>query len=147
MTHETCMQISVRRLSPDTPLPEYKTDGACGFDIAVIEEKTLAPGERYIFRTGLVVSVPAGHVLLLVSRSSNAKKGIRLANGVGTIDQDYSGPNDELHCALHNFGSEPYTVQKGERLVQGLIIPIIRAEFIEPESWSGQDRGGFGTTG
>jgi dUTP pyrophosphatase len=141
------MQISIRRLSPDAPIPEYKTPGACGFDIAVIEEKTLAPGERHIFRTGLGVSVPPGHVLLLVSRSSNAKKGIRLANGIGTIDQDYCGPTDELHCALHNFGNEPYTVQKGERLVQGLIIPVVKATFIESTELSESNRGGFGTTG
>lgn len=141
------MQISIRRLSPDTPLPEYKTPGACAFDLAVIEEKTLQPGERHIFRTGLVIKVPADHVLLLVGRSSSAKKGIRLGNGVGTIDQDYCGPNDEIKCSLHNFGDQPYTVQKGERLVQGLLIPIAKGDFIESENFADNNRGGFGTTG
>lgn len=141
------MQVSFRRLSPETPIPEYKTAGACAFDIAMLEEKTIKPGEREIFSTGLVVAVPADHALLLFSRSSNAKKGLRLGNSVGVIDQDYCGPNDELKVSLHNFGSEPYTVQKGERLVQGLIVPIARATFVEQTQLSGQDRGGFGTTG
>ena len=141
------MQIAFHRLSPDTPIPEYKTPGACAFDIASIEERTLQPGERALLRTGLVIKVPPGHVLLLLSRSSNAKKGIRLGNSVGTIDQDYCGPNDELMAAMHNFGHEPYTVQKGERVMQGLIVPIVKAEFIEPTEWAANDRGGFGTTG
>ena len=141
------MHVSFRRLSPDTPIPEYKTPGACAFDIAVIEEKTLQPGERYLFSTGLVVAVPKGHALLLFSRSSNAKKGVRLSNSVGVIDQDYCGPNDELKAAVHNFGNEAYTVQKGERIMQGLIVPIARATFVEQTDLAGQDRGGFGTTG
>lgn len=141
------MQVAFRRLSPDTPVPEYKTPGACAFDIAVIEEKTLRPGERHLFSTGLVVAVPKDHVLLLLSRSSNAKKGIRLSNSVGVIDQDYCGPNDELKAAVHNFGTEPYTVQKGERIMQGLIIPVAKATFIEQNDFGGPDRGGFGTTG
>ena len=141
------MQISFRRLSPDTPVPEYKTPGACAFDIAVIEEKTLQPGERQLLSTGLVIQVPAGHALLLFSRSSNAKKGIRLSNSVGVVDQDYCGPNDELKCALHNFGAEAYTIQKGERVAQGLIVPIERVTFREALEPATPDRGGFGTTG
>lgn len=141
------MQVSFRRLSPDTPMPEYKTPGACAFDIAVIEEKTLQPGERQMLRTGLVVAVPAGYTLLLFSRSSNAKKGIRISNSVGVVDQDYCGPNDELIAALHNFGNQAYTIKKGDRVMQGLIVPIVKAEFIESIDPAGADRGGFGTTG
>ncbi|MDQ5952200.1 MAG: dUTP pyrophosphatase [Patescibacteria group bacterium] len=141
------MQISFRRLSPDAVIPEYKTTGACAFDIAVTEEKTLQPGERALLSTGLVVAVPTGHALLLFSRSSNAKKGIRLSNSVGVVDQDYCGPTDELKCALHNFGQEPYTVQKGERVAQGLIVPIARGTFTEAAELNAPDRGGFGTTG
>ena len=141
------MQIHFRRLSADVPMPEYKTPGACAFDIAMIEEKTIPPGGREVFSTGLVIAVPTGHTLLLMSRSSNSKKGLRLSNSVGLIDQDYCGPNDELKCSLHNYGTEPYTVQKGERLVQGLIVPIATATFVEQTELADADRGGFGTTG
>ncbi len=140
------MDVRIRRLSPDAPLPEYKTPGACAFDIAVTEEITLSPGERKMVPTGLVVEVPSGYALLLFSRSSNAKKGIRLGNSVGVVDQDYCGPNDQLFAALHNFGQEPYTVKKGERVMQGLIVPVARVSFIENLD-NTINRGGFGTTG
>lgn len=141
------MQVVFHRLSPDVAVPDFKTPGACAFDICVNEEKILEPGERYLFSTGLIIAVPTGHALLLLSRSSNAKKGLRLANSVGLVDQDYCGPNDEIKAFLHNFGQEPYHVQKGERLMQGLIVPYARAEFIEQINMTGNDRGGFGTTG
>lgn len=141
------MDVSIRRISPATPLPAYQTPGACAFDIAVLEEKTLQPNERALFSTGLVVNVPHDHVLILAPRSSNAKKGIRLSNGIGVIDSDYCGPTDEIKLALHNIGTAPYSVQTGERLAQGLFIPITRATFIEPTLWEETDRGGFGTTG
>lgn len=142
------MQISFKRLTPDVPLPEYKTPGAVAFDIAVTEGGTLAPGERKLFSTGLVVRIPDGHALLLAARSSNAKKGIQLANGIGIIDQDYCGPNDELRLALYNIGTEPYTIEKYERIGQGMFVPVTQATFIEPSLWETQEnRGGFGTTG
>lgn len=142
------MQIAIRRLSPNTPLPEYKTAGAVAFDLAVLEGKTLEPNERFLFSTGLVINVPNDHMLMLAPRSSNAKKGIRLSNGIGIIDSDYCGPNDELKLSLHNIGTAPYTVEAGERIAQGFFLPISRAVFYEPETWETlQDRGGFGTTG
>ncbi len=142
------MQVKIRRLTPETPLPEYKTSGACGFDIAVIENGTLLPGERKKFRTGLVVAVPEGHVLLLFPRSSNAKKGVRIANGTGVIDQDYCGPEDELFAYLHNFGNEPYTIEAGDRIMQGVIVPVARGiTFEEGAELNAPNRGGFGTTG
>jgi dUTP pyrophosphatase len=142
------MNVKIRRLTPDTPLPEYKTAGACGFDLAVIEGGVILPGERKKFRTGLVVQVPDGHVLLTLPRSSNAKKGLRLANGTGVIDQDYCGPEDEIFLFLHNFGQEPYTVEAGERIAQGVIVPVLRGvTFTEGEDMGTENRGSFGTTG
>lgn len=146
-TVEVLMEIAIRRLSSNVPFPEYKTSGACAFDLAVLDGRTLAPNERALFGTGLVVNVPNDHVLVLAPRSSNGKKGIRLANGIGIIDSDYCGPNDELKLMLHNIGDAPYTVEPGERIAQGMFIPITRATFVEPAEWSATDRGGFGTTG
>lgn len=141
------MQVSFRRISPDAVIPEYKTPGACAFDIAVIESVTLPPGGRALLPTGLVIEVPAGHVLILAPRSSNAKKGLRLGNGIGIVDQDYCGPTDQLYAAVHNFGDQAYTIEKGERIMQGLIIPVVKATFIEQTTLTTPDRGGFGTTG
>lgn len=139
--------VDIFRAHPDAILPEYKTPGACAFDIAVIEEATIEPGALVFLKTGLVVCVPKGHVLILASRSSNAKKGIILANSIGVIDQDYCGPEDMLHLSVRNIGKEAYTVQKGERIAQGLIVPIATAEFNEVSSLAAPNRGGYGTTG
>lgn len=140
------LSVRIKRLDPNLPVPEYKTAGAVGFDIAVREGGILAPGERRLFKTGLVVQVPPGYALLLASRSSNAKKGLTMANGIGVIDQDFCGPEDELRLALYNIGTEPYDVQPYERLAQGLIVPALQAEFVEGEM-EAKNRGGFGTTG
>ena len=90
--------------------------------------------------------VPEGHALVLASRSSNAKKGLTMSNGIGIIDQDFCGPEDELRIALYNIGDAPYEVQPYERLAQGMIVPVMRPTFVEMEM-KAQNRGGFGTTG
>lgn len=139
--------VDIKRMGPDVPMPEYKTAGAIAFDIAVREGKTLQPGETAFFSTGLVVCTPPGYGLILASRSSNAKKQITLANGIGVIDQDYCGPEDELRLSVRNEGPAPYTVETGERIAQGLFVPIVRAEFRDAESLTAPSRGGYGTTG
>ena len=139
--------VDINRLGPDVPVPEYKTVGAIAFDIAVRETKTIQPRETVFFSTGLVVCTPAGYGLIIASRSSNAKKQIVLANGIGIIDQDYCGPNDELHLSVRNEGPTPYTVEAGERIAQGLFVPVVRATFNEKDGLTAPDRGGYGTTG
>lgn len=141
------LPVRIKRTSTEVPLPEYKTPGAIAFDIAVIEEKLLPPGELVFLRTGLIVCIPEGYGLVIASRSSTAKKNLVLANGIGVIDQDYCGPEDELHLSVRNVGTEPYRIQKGERIAQGLFVPIARAQFEEVEELTGESRGGYGTTG
>ncbi len=140
------MDVRFKRVDPRVPLPEYKTPGSVGFDIAVREGGTLAPGERRLFKTGLVFQTPEGFGLFVFPRSSNAKKGVTFANAVGVLDQDFCGPEDELRLALHNFGSEPYEIQPYERIGQGVFIPILKPAFVEGDMTS-KNRGGFGTTG
>ncbi len=141
------MRVKIKRIDPNVPMPEYKTPGSVAFDLHVREAVTIEPGESKLVKTGYVMTVPEGHALLLFPRSSNAKKQISFGNGVGVIDQDYCGPEDELRLALHNHGSEPYTVEAYERLGQGLFVPISVAEFEEVQEMTGPNRGGFGTTG
>lgn len=141
------MRIFIKQLDPELPLPSYQTPGAVAFDIAVRESGKILPGERKKFSTGLIIKVPTGYALLVASRSSNTKKGLTLSNGIGILDQDYCGPEDELHLVLYNLGKEPYSVQKGERLAQGLLVPIIKAEFELITELNSPSRGGFGTTG
>jgi dUTP pyrophosphatase len=142
------MQVAFRRINPKALVPVFQTPGACAFDLAGVESVTLGPGERALVPTGLVIQVPEGYALVIAARSSNAKKGVRLGNGIGIIDQDYHGPTDQIYLALHNFGHEPYTVAAGERIAQGMIVPILKPEFTEsPDDLTDGDRGGFGSTG
>lgn len=139
--------VRIARLHPDVALPVYQTEGAAGFDLASSVEMTVAPGQVALVPTGLVIAVPAGHFLGLFARSSTPlKRGLMVANGVGIVDADYSGPEDEIKIEVLNFTQAPVTVRPGDRLAQGVILPCVRATWDEraPE---GTTRGGFGSTG
>ena len=99
--------------------------------------------------TGLVIQVPAGHFLGIFARSSTPlKKGLMVANGVGVIDQDYCGPADEVKIQVLNFTAAPVQVAKGDRIAQGLFIPVARADWQEADGdLRDGSRGGFGATG
>lgn len=133
---------------PDAILPEYKTPGSCAFDLSTIEDATIAPGEIVRLRTGLVICTPTDHVLIIAARSSLPKKfGLTVVQGIGIIDEDYCGPNDEILLQLINFTNAPVTVKKGDRLAQGMIMPVTKASFTVVESLQKPNRGGFGSTG
>jgi dUTP pyrophosphatase len=140
--------VKILKVHPDAEIPEYKTPGACAFDLALVEDAVIAPGEVARLRTGLVFCVPPGHALLVASRSSMPKKtGLIIPHGFGLIDEDYCGPEDELLLQVQNPTDAPVSVKKGDRLMQGLIVPIARAAFETVASLETPSRGGFGTTG
>lgn len=142
------MKAKISKLLEDIPLPEYHSKEAAGFDIAAGESVVIQPGEVKKVRTGLVIEAPEGHYLLLTCRSSlSSKKGLHLANGVGTIDRDYSGPEDEIHIILHNFSTQEVKIEKGERLVQGIFMPVQQVEWEEMGQIREESRGGIGSTG
>ncbi|WP_435257623.1 dUTP diphosphatase [Thioclava sp. FR2] len=138
----------------DLPLPAYETPGAAGADIRAnlpperrAEGFTLAPMQRAICPTGLRVEIPPGYEMQIRPRSGLAtKQGITLPNTPGTIDSDYRGP---LGVALINLGSEPYTIQHGDRVAQMIVAPVVQATFavVEALSDSARGEGGFGSTG
>lgn len=142
------MKIELHRLSPDVPLPKYETNGAAGFDLAAASDVTVAPGAVVLVPTGLVIRVPARHFLAIFARSSTPiKRGLMVANGVGVVDSDYCGPQDEIKIEVYNFTAAPVNVKRGDRLAQGVVMPCVRAEWVEVETPSEPTRGGFGATG
>lgn len=142
------MELAVTRLDKELPLPKYETPGACAFDVFAREETIISPKSLGFIPTGLVVCVPAGHTLLLASRSSTPrKKGLLIPHGVGIVDQDYCGPEDEMKVQVWNFTDAPVTVARGERIAQAMLVPITRCELVEREPQAGTSRGGFGSTG
>ena len=141
--------VRIRRLDAAVPLPAYQTPGAAGFDLAASADLVIEPGTIALVPTGLVIQVPPGHFLGIFARSSTPfKKGLMVANGVGVIDQDYCGPADEVKIQVLNFTAAPVRVAKGDRIAQGLVIPVVRAEWQEAAADLREgSRGGFGATG
>ncbi len=143
------VQIQRTENGRDIQLPKYATSGAAGMDLcaAILENLTLQPGERALVPTGLRMSIPAGYEGQVRGRSGNAiKRGIGLVNAPGTIDSDYRG---EISVILINWGSEPQTIKRGERIAQLIISPIVRAELCEVADLgeSSRGNGGFGHSG
>ena len=143
------ISVRIRRLHPSVPLPQYQTAGAAGFDLAASEDVVVSPSSIALIPTGLVIQVPAGHFLGVFARSSTPlKRGLMVANGVGVIDRDYCGPEDEIKIQVLNFTAQPVQVKKGDRLAQGLFLPVTHVSWQEVEGDLREgSRGGFGATG
>jgi dUTP pyrophosphatase len=141
--------VAVRRLDPSVSLPEYQTPGAAGFDLAASGDVDVEPGSIALVPTGLVIKVPDGHFLGIFARSSTPlKRGLMVANGVGVIDADYCGTTDEIKVQVLNFTSTAVRVAKGDRIAQGVFIPLTRATWAETSGdLRDGSRGGFGATG
>jgi dUTP pyrophosphatase len=133
---------------PSSTLPRYESDGAAGFDLAAAEDRVVAPGEVQLVPTGLVIEVPTGMFLGIFARSSTPlKRGLMVANGVGVVDADYCGPADEIKIAVLNFTSQTVAVKAGDRIAQGILLPITRVHWEEADDLAQPSRGGFGSTG
>jgi dUTP pyrophosphatase len=142
------MRLKIRRLDPTVALPSYGTDEAAGFDLAASQDVTIAPGRIALVRTGLVIEVPTGHFLGIFARSSTPlKRGLLVANGVGVVDPDYSGPDDEVRVQVLNITDADVHVKRGDRLAQGIVLQAPRVTWNEVEAIRDVTRGGFGATG
>ena len=141
------MKVHITKTRPDAVTPEYKTAGACCFDIACLEDATLSPGEIADLPTGLIFAVPDGYMLMVAPRSSTPKKGLHMPHGIGIIDQDYRGPEDELKIRIRNFTDVPVHVKKGDRICQAGFVRVDRVEWEEGPVMAMATRGGFGSTG
>jgi dUTP pyrophosphatase len=133
----------------DLPLPEQASAGSAGLDLraAVFEDLLLAPGERTLVPTGLVLELPRGWEGQVRPRSGLAiRNGISLLNSPGTIDSDYRG---EVKVVLANLGGEPFTIRRGDRIAQLVVAPVSRVDVLEASEVGSTERGsgGFGSTG
>ncbi|QBD81158.1 dUTP diphosphatase [Ktedonosporobacter rubrisoli] len=141
------LHVAIKRIDTDLPLPGYATAGSVGFDLLCREDTEVPPRKLGLIPANVIVRTPPGYMLLLTMRSSTARrKGLLIPNGVGIIDQDYCGEGDELLVSVYNFRDEAVTVRRGERVAQGIFVPIARVTWDEVEQ-VGQGRGGFGSTG
>lgn len=141
------MQLIVKRLDRDLPMPEHAHPGDAGVDLRTTEAVELAPRERRLVPTGLAVAIPVGWAGLVVPRSGLAiRHGIGVVNGPGLIDAGYRG---EIKVVLMNHGDEPVTFARGDRVAQLVVVPAAGQELVEVDELPGTVRGdgGFGSTG
>jgi dUTP pyrophosphatase len=142
------MKVKIKRIDSNLPLPMYESPGAVGFDFLAREDTHVEPKAIALVPGNIVMEVPDGYMLAVFSRSSAPKKkGVMLPHGVGVIDSDYCGPDDEIWIQVWNFLEKPVTIHRGEKIAQGIIIPVIRAEWEETDEMKAANRGGRGTTG
>jgi dUTP pyrophosphatase len=132
------------------PLPAYATEGSAGLDLraAVPESLTIQAGETQLIPTGLAMHLAdPGYAALILPRSGlGHKHGLVLGNLVGLIDSDYQG---ELMISCWNRSQNAYTMTRGERIAQLIIVPVLQIAFKEVSEFNASQREaqGFGSTG
>ena len=135
--------------SHDLSLPTYQSELAAGMDVeaALNSPYGLQPGEIHLFPTGLAVAIPSGYEIQVRPRSGLAvRHGVTVINSPGTIDADYRG---EVRVALINHGKNSFTVNRGDRIAQLVMAPVVQAqlELVTTLDETGRGAGGFGHTG
>jgi dUTP pyrophosphatase len=145
--------VAIRQLphAEGLALPAYQSSEAAGLDLlaAVPEEAPLilSSGQYALVPTGLTIALPPGYEAQVRPRSGLAARyGVTVLNSPGTIDADYRG---EIGVLLINHGDAPFSIQRGERIAQMVIAPVVRVELVPTATLAGTDRGsgGFGSTG
>ena len=142
-------EILIKRLSKDVALPKYETEGSSGLDLAANTDKQIRilPGKSEIIPTGLAIEIPKNFEIQIRPRSGLAAKSqISVLNTPCTIDADYRG---ELKVILINLGDKIFVIEKGFRIAQMVLCPVVRAKLKEVTELENTDRGsgGFGSTG
>ena len=142
-------EILIKKLSKTASIPKYETAGSSGMDLAADIDKKIEikPGDTQIIPTGLSVSIPLEFEIQIRPRSGlAAKHQLSVLNTPGTIDADYRG---EIKVILINLGKKSFIVEKGLRIAQMVLCPLVKAKIKEVETLDGTTRGsgGFGSTG
>lgn len=144
------MTLKIKKLKENAIIPKRETKGSAGLDLhaCIDAPAVIGVGEIFTVPTGIALSPEREDIVMFVIiRSSLGRKhGLTLANSVGVIDSDYRG---EILVPIINHGTEPYTLNPGERFAQLVITPVIFPEVLEADELDSTERGerGFGSTG
>ena len=125
-------------------LPRRANRTDAGADLMSTENLELYPGEQKLVDTGVAVKIPEGYAGFVFNRSSQGKKGITIPHSVGVIDADYRG---NIKVILKNIGEDPYKIDRGDRIAQLVIMPVLLVEFTDIWNDTARGSGGFGSTG
>ncbi len=140
------VNVQIRRIAKDLPLPAYQSELAAGVDLMAAEDVKIQPGESAIVPSGVAVALPEGYEAQIRPRSGlAARHQISVVNTPGTIDSDYRG---EIKIILINHGKQPFRVRRGERIAQMVPNQVPRMVFSEVDELpeSGRGEGGLGST-
>lgn len=141
------MEVRLRQLDADLPVPAYAHPGDAGADLLAAESVELPPGGRAVIPTGIAIALPDGYVGLVHPRSGLAARlGVTVANAPGTVDAGYRG---EIKVCLINHGQEPAKIERGDRIAQLLVQRVERVSFVVVTDLDDTARGagGHGSTG
>jgi dUTP pyrophosphatase len=142
------VEVLVRRLDPDLPLPAYAHPGDAGADLVTTQDVVLEPGQRAMVPTGVAIALPAGYAAFVHPRSGLAHRfGVGVVNAPGTVDAGYRG---EIKVLLVNHDrTDTVRLRRGDRIAQLVVQRVERARFHEVELLPGSARGegGHGSTG
>lgn len=138
------MKLKIKRLHPDAKLPTFAHPGDVGLDLYSLEEKTIEPGEHARFMNGFALEFPIGYAAIIKDKSSISKAGLHTMGGV--FDAGYRG---EYNVHLVNLSDKSYTIEKGDKIAQAVILKVELPEIEEVEELSDSSRGtgAFGSTG
>lgn len=137
--------LLVKKFFKDVSLPEYMMKGDVGLDLRANETISLRPMEQKAVRTGIAIKIPDGCVGLIRDRAGIVSK-MNVHTAAGTFDPDYRG---EISIVLINFSDETIEIEKGMRIAQLVIIPVVKVQVQEVEKLPLTERydRGFGSTG
>ena len=142
------VDVQIRRLDPELPLPAYAHPGDAGADLVAAADVRLAPGERKLVPTGVAVALPPGYVGLVHPRSGLAARlGVTVLNAPGTVDAGYRG---EIFVNLVNHDpAQTVKIARGDRIAQLLVQRVERAVFhvVDELTDTARGAGGHGSTG
>ena len=141
------MTLRFKKVHPDAVLPSYAHPSDAGMDLRSVDDLTLAPGQRALVHTGLVMLLPPLYEAQVRPRSGlSLKNGVTVLNTPGTIDSGYRG---EVGVILINLGQAAFDVRKGDKIAQMVIAPVTQPNIEETDVVDETDRGsgGFGSTG
>lgn len=138
--------IKVKRCMPGVLMPKIGSEDAAGMDFYQPESVVIEPHQTQYVTLGLAMEIPKGYMLMLAPRSSMSKTPLVIPNSFGVIDADYRG---EIKGIFKNTSDDAYLIQKGDRLLQGILVPVGALKLLEVDELTETVRGagGIGSTG
>lgn len=139
--------IKIMKIDPDAILPSKAHPTDAGYDLYAVQTLTIQPGESALVGTGIAMALPTATEAQVRPRSGIAlKHQVTVLNAPGTIDADYRG---EVKVILINHGRAPFQIEKGMKIAQMVIAPVLATQLSEASSLDDTQRGegGFGSSG